>query len=228
LHQKGSANTPKNPNRFSLYLKATFVVDSNSRIVQETANLLTEKRSSEKEKAKALFYFARDEIKYNPYLAFCSLEDYRASETLQRAEGFCIQKAVVLTALARAIGIPARLGFADIKNHRASKEFIDWLGTNISFHHGYSELYLNKKWVKATPAFNIELCKKFDLESVEFDGVRDAVFHERNKNGEVCIEYIKYHGTFADLPFEELTQVFAKKYPFTSKVRGELIRLQQQ
>ena len=183
--------------------------------------MLAEKRSSQTEKAKELFYFARDRIKYNPYLAFCPLEDYRASETLQRAEGFCIQKAVVLTALARAIGIPARLGFADIKNHLASKEFIDWLGTNISFHHGYSELYLNKKWVKATPAFNIEMCKKFDIEPVEFDGVRDAVFHERNKNGELHIEYIKYHGTFADLPFEEISQVFTEKYPVTSKVYAE-------
>ncbi len=204
-----------------LCLKSTFVIDSDSRIVQETASVLAEKRSSQKEKAKELFYFARDEIKYNPYLAFCSFEDYRASETLQRAEGFCIQKAVVLTALARAIGIPARLGFADIRNHLASKEFMDWLGTNISFHHGYSELYLNNKWVKATPAFNIEMCKKFDIEPVEFDGVGDAVFHERNKNGELHIEYVKYHGTFADLPFEEISQVFTEKYPVTRQVHGE-------
>jgi transglutaminase-like putative cysteine protease len=201
----------------SLYLKSTFVIDSDSKIVQETASLLTEKRNSQKEKAKELFYFVRDEIKYNPYLSFCSIEHYRSSETLQRGAGFCIQKAVVLTALARAIGIPARLGFADIINHLAPKEFVEWLGTNISFHHGYSELYLNNNWVKATPIFNIEMCRKLDIEPVEFDGVRDAVFHERNKNGELHIEYLKYHGTFADLPFEEITQVFTEKYPVISK-----------
>ncbi len=206
-----------------LFLKSTFVIDSNSTIVQKTASVLAEKHDSQTEKAKALFYFARDSIKYNPYLAFCSIEDYRASETLQRGEGFCIQKAVVLTALARAIGIPARLGFADIRNHLAPKDFTDWLGTNISFHHGYSELYLNTKWVKATPAFNIEMCKKFDIEPVEFDGITDAVLHERTKKGELHIEYLKYHGTFADLPFEEITQVFTEKYPVTSKAHGELI-----
>jgi len=200
-----------------LYLKPTFAIDSNSKVIQEKATSLTEKYSSHKEKAKELFYFVRDKIKYNPYLALCSIEDYRASRTLQRGEGFCIQKAVVLTAVARAVGIPARLGFADIRNHLAPKELIELMRTNIFFYHGYSELWLNNKWVKATPAFNIEMCDKFDIKPVEFDGYKDAIFHERNKKGELHIEYLKYHGTFADLPFEEIMQVFIDKYPITSK-----------
>ncbi len=198
------------------YLKPTFVIDSNSKAIQEKATSLTERYSSQKEKAKELFYFVRDKIKYNPYLALCSIEDYRASKTLQRREGFCIQKAVVLTAVARAIGIPARLGFADIRNHIAPKELIDLMGTDIFFYHGYSEFWLDSKWVKATPAFNIEMCDKFDIKPVEFDGSSDAIFHERNKKGELHIEYMKYHGTFADLPFKEILQVFVDKYPFNS------------
>jgi len=199
----------------NLYLKPTFVIDSNSKVIQEKATSLTEKHSSQREKARELFYFVRDRIKYNPYLALSSIEDYRASKTLQRGEGFCIQKAVVLTALARAVGIPARLGFADIRNHLAPKELTELMGTNIFFYHGYSELWLNDKWVKATPAFNIEMCNKFDIKPVEFDGFRDAVFHERNKRGVLHIEYLKYHGTFADLPFREIKQVFIEKYPTT-------------
>jgi len=197
------------------YLKPTSVIDSNSKVIQEKAASLTEKYTSQREKARELFYFVRDKIKYNPYLALSSIEDYRASKTLQRGEGFCIQKAVVLTALARAVGIPARLGFADIRNHLAPKELTELMGTNIFFYHGYSELWLNNKWVKATPAFNIEMCNKFDIRPVEFDGSRDAVFHERNKRGEIHIEYLKYHGTFADLPFREIKQVFIEKYPTT-------------
>jgi len=200
-----------------IYLKPTFVIDSNSEIVKEKATVLTEKRNSQKEKAKMLFYSVRDEIKYNPYLALCSIEGYRASKTLQRGEGFCIQKAVVLTALARAVGIPARLGFADVRNHLASKELIELMGTNMFVYHGYSEFWLNNKWVKATPAFNIEMCDKFDLKPVEFDGVTDAVFHERNKKGELHIEYMKYHGTYADLPFEEIMRAFIDQYPVTGK-----------
>ena len=199
-----------------LYLKPTFVIDSDSEVMKEKAVLLTEKYDSQKEKAKELFYFVRDEIKYNPYPSH-SIEDYCASKTLERGEGYCVQKAVVLTALARAVGIPARLGFADIRNHLAPKELIEIMGTNIFVYHGYSELWLNNKWVKATPAFNIEMCNKFDLKPVEFDGVTDAVFHERNKKGELHIEYIKYHGTFADLPFEEIMQAFIDQYPVAGK-----------
>lgn len=200
-----------------LYLKPTFVIDSNSKVVQEKVTSLTERCSSQEEKAKELFYFVRDRIKYNPYLALCSIEDYRASKTLLRGEGFCIQKAVALAAVARAVGIPARLGFADIRNHLAPRELVELMGTNVFFYHGYSELWLDSKWVKATPAFNIEMCDKFDIKPVEFDGSRDAVFHERNRKGELHIEYLKYHGTFADLPFEEIMRVFSNMYPFTGK-----------
>ncbi len=200
-----------------LYLKPTFVIDSDSKVIKAKAVLLTEKYNSHKEKAKELFYFVRDEVKYNPYLAFCSFEDYRASETLQRGEGYCIQKAVILTALARAVGIPARLGFADIRNHLAPKKLIEMMETNIFVYHGYSEVWLNNKWVKATPAFNIEMCNRFDLKPVEFDGITDAVFHERNKKGELHIEYIAYHGTYADLPFKEIMRAFINQYPIPSK-----------
>ena len=200
-----------------LYLRPTFAIDSNSEVIEEKAALLTEKCNSQKEKAKELFYFVRDELKYNPYLALGSIEDYRASKTLQRGEGFCIQKAVVLAALARAVGIPARLGFADIRNYLASKELMEMMGTNLFVYHGYSELWLNNKWVKATPAFNIEMCNKFDIKPVEFDGVTDGVFHERNKKGELHIEYVKYHGTYADLPFKEIMQAFKDQYLVTDK-----------
>jgi transglutaminase-like putative cysteine protease len=200
----------------NLYLKPTFVIDSDSEIVKEKAILLTEKWNSQKEKAKALFYFVRDEVKYTPYPPH-SVEGYCASKTLQRREGYCVQKAVVLTALARAVGIPARLGFADIRNHLAPRELIELMGTNIFVYHGYSEFWLNDRWVKATPAFNLDMCNKFDLKPVEFDGVTDAVFHERNKRGELHIEYIRYHGTYADLPFEEIMQAFIERYSVTEK-----------
>jgi len=201
-----------------IYLKPTFVIDSDSEIIKEKASLLTEKYNLRKEKVKELFYFTRDKIKYNPYLCFRSIDrsDFRASKTLQRGEGYCIQKAVVLTSLARAVGIPARLGFADIKNRLVPKKLRERMGTNIFIYHGYSELWLNK-WVKATPAFNIEMCNKLDIKPVEFDGFTDAIFHERNKNGELHIDYIKYHGTFADLPFKEIMQVFKDQYRVTGR-----------
>jgi len=208
---------------FDLYLKPTFTIDSDSEITKERAILLTEKCNSQREKAKELFYFVRDEIKYNPYLPLYSndLSDYCASKTLERREGFCIQKAVVLTALARVVGIPSRLGFADIRNHLAPKKLTEMMGTDVFVYHGYSEFWLNNKWIKATPAFNVEMCDKFDIIPVEFDGVTDAIFHKRNKKGELHIEYLKYHGTFADLPFKEIMRAFIDQYgAHVNKVLG--------
>lgn len=213
---------PTEKDNLDLFLKPTFTIDSNSRTIKKKAIFLTEKCSSQNLKAKELFYFVRDKIKYNPYLARCPIDDYRASKTLQRGEGFCTQKAVVLTAFARAASIPARLGFADIKNHLAPKELTELMGTNIFFYHGYSELWLNNKWMKATPAFNIEMCNRFGIKPVEFDGRKDAVFHKRNKKGELQIEYIRHHGTYADLPFTEIVQAFTDHYPLSSKEFGRV------
>lgn len=219
VHRENRKRVPRlEQDNLDLFLKPTFVIDSDSKTVKEKAALLTEKYNLQKEKARELFYFVRDEIKYNPYLSFNSfvLSDYCASKTLERGEGYCIQKAVVLTALARAVDIPARLGFADIRNHLVPEKLREMMGTNVFVYHGYSEFWLNSKWVKATPAFNIEMCSKFGIEPVEFDGVTDAIFHERSKKGELHIEYIKYHGTYADLPFEEIMQAFTDQYATTS------------
>jgi len=213
-HENRKNDTRPEQDNFDPYLQPTFVIDSNSKIVKEKAMLLTEKYSHKGEKAKKLFYFVRDEIKYNPYVAFNSFDrsDYCASKTLHRGDGYCIQKAVVLTALARAVGIPSRLGFADIRNHLVPEKLQEMMGTNMFVYHGYSEFWLGNRWVKATPAFNIEMCNKFGLKPVEFDGAADAVFHKRDRKGELHIEYITYHGTYADLPFKEIMQAFIDQY----------------
>jgi len=210
--------TPKEYD-FGLYLKPTFVIDSDSEIIKEKAASLTEKYDLPQKKAIELFYFVRDKIEYNPYRAFHSfdLSDYCASKTLQRGDGYCIQKAVVLTALARAVGIPARLGFADVINHPAPKKLIEMMGTNIFIYHGYSEFWLINKWIKATPAFNIEMCKKFGIKPVEFNGVSDSILHKRDKKGELHIEYVRYRGTYPDLPFREIMQAFRKQYTHTKR-----------
>ncbi len=203
---------------FSLYLEPTFVIDSDSAAIKGKAASLTEKSNLLQNKAEKLFYFVRDKIKYNPYRAFHSFDisDYCASKTLQRGDGYCIQKAVVLTALARAAGIPARLGFADVINHPAPKKLREMMGTNIFVYHGYSEFWLTNKWIKATPAFNIEMCKKLGLKPVEFNGISDSILHNRDEKGELHVEYIRSRGTFPDLPFSEIMQAFKEQYTQTN------------
>jgi hypothetical protein len=115
-----------------------------------------------------------------------------------------VQKAVLLAALARAMNIPSRLGFADIKNWLVSEKLSRIMGTNLFVYHGYTELFLEHKWVKATPAFDLKMCLENDIVPVEFDGRKDAVFHKHNNRGELHIEYVQHHGSYADLPLKQM------------------------
>lgn len=168
--------------------------------------------ASGRDKALRLFYAIRDRIVYDPYLPMGKKESYRAVDALQTGRGWCVPKAALLAACARAQGIPARCGYADVKNHLATKKLLDQIGTDIFYWHSYCDLYLDGKWVKATPAFNIAMCDKFGLKPLEFDGESDSLFHEFDRAGNRHMEYVNNRGTYADVPFDEILATFAAEY----------------
>jgi hypothetical protein len=141
---------------------------------------------------------------HNPYSPYCYLlEHYKASLTLERGDGHCEHKAVLLAALCRAIGIPARLGFVDIRDHLLSPKFRAMIGGgNLIVQHGYVEMHINGKWVHACCSYDLETCRKGGFVPVEFDGVHDARDSAFNIEGKPHIEYVKDHGTFEDFPFD--------------------------
>ena len=194
----------------SPYLKPTYYIDydtpSISKLVKEIA------ASHPEEKAKAIFYFTRDKIPYTPYTPFYLPEHYPASKTLERREGFCVQKAVLLAALARGNGIPARLVFADIKNYAIPPKLWNMMKTNVFAFHGYNELFIDGRWIKVTPTFDRCMCQRLNLKTEEFDGHNRAIFHSHGLDGNLHIEYIKDHGHFADLPFETVVNGFKNAY----------------
>ena len=169
--------------------------------------------ATELERAVSLYYAVRDEIRYNPFLDFTTESAYRASTCLEAGEGFCVGKAALLAACARAEGIPARVGFADVKNHLSTPRLLEYIGTDLFVYHGYSELYLEGKWVKATPAFNLALCTKFRVKPLEFDGRNDSIFHPYDQDGRQHMEYVRDRGSFADVPAAEIQQAFREFYP---------------
>lgn len=186
------------------YLKATAIFDSDSEAIKQKAQQLTQGKSNDIERAKALFYFVRDEISYNLYTPKHMPEHFKASNTLARGTGYCVQKAVLLIALARAAGIPARLCCAKIRNHLVPPKVLEKLKSNVFPWHGYAELYLDGKWVKATPAFDIKMCQEHRLIPVEFDGRHDARFPSHNPDGKPHIEYLLDRGIFDDVPLDEI------------------------
>ncbi len=194
------------------YLAPTWFIDCRTVAVARRAEEVVAGAASDAERAVRLFYVVRDGIRYDPYSVSRDPGDYRASTVLRQPAAYCIPKAVVLTALARAVGIPARLGFADVRNHLASEKLLARLGTDLFVCHGFTEFWLAGRWVKATPAFNIELCERFGVRPLEFDGRSDALFHEYSVGGQRHMEYVAERGSFADLPFEEIMKAFAVHY----------------
>jgi transglutaminase-like putative cysteine protease len=188
------------------YLIPTNIIDCNDVMIQEKANQVTKGQKEVVEKARKLFYFVRDEIKYNPFLPRYLPEHFRASNTLVRGEGFCVQKAVLLVALSRATGISARLGFAVIRNHLLPEKLAEMLITNVLPDHGYTELNINGRWVKITPALDIETCQKNRIIPVDFDGRNDAKFHSHTQDGKLHIEYLFDRGPYEDVPLIEIRE----------------------
>ncbi len=164
------------------------------------------------ERAVRLFYAVRDGIRYDPYATGSDPEAYRASRVATAAAAFCIPKAVLLTAAARAVGIPSRLGFADVRNHLSSEKLRARMGTDLFVFHGYSELHLDGRWLKATSAFNRELCQRFGVLPLEFDGTADAMLHPFDARGERHMEYVRDRGAWSDLPLDEILGVFRATY----------------
>lgn len=193
------------------YLQPTFTFDSDSEPIREKAQQLTQGLTDPMEKAKAIFYFVRDGISYNLYVKKHMPEHFQASSTLLRGKGYCVQKSVLLIALARAVGIPARLGCAKIKNHLLSQKVMNILQSNIFPWHGYAELYLDGTWVKATPAFDLKMCQDNKLVPVEFDGRSNAMFPEYSQEGKPHIEYLLDRGPYDDIPLEEIRKALIER-----------------
>ncbi len=195
------------------YLSPTFFIDCDTVSVREKSQELIRSEIREREKATNIFFFVRDKIKYSIYVPRSSPEDFRASQILSRGEGYCVQKAVLLVALARAAGIPARLRFSKIRNHLTSPGLLEKRGTNVFAYHGLAELYIEGSWIKATPTYDLNYCEKTGTIPVHFDGTKDALLPPSALDGRPHIEYLKDRGFYKDLPFDELRKAsISSKY----------------
>lgn len=201
------------------YLQPSQFIDSDHPLIREQMIALTDHADSDLEKAVSLYYRVRDDIRYNPYLVDPEPGAFRASSTLAAGEGWCVPKAILLAALCRAAGIPARVGFADVRNHLSTQRLRETMNTDIFYFHGYTSIHLEGQWVKATPAFNIELCTRFGLRPLEFNGREDSLYHEFDVAGNRHMEYLNDRGEHLDLPYDEMAGVFREHYPnmFSSK-----------
>ena len=190
-----------------------FFIDSDNTAVQAFADQVGDRGADDIDRGVQLYYAVRDSIRYDPYDINCTPDGFRASACLQRGRGFCITKAALLAASARAVGIPSRVGFGDVRNHLATPRLIELMGTDEFVFHGYTELFLEGRWVKATPAFNLSLCERFGVRPLEFNGREDSLFHPYDAAGRRHMEYIRQRGSYDDVPFDQIMVAFRQCYP---------------
>jgi transglutaminase-like putative cysteine protease len=196
-----------------LFLAPTTTIESSHPDVTAFAAKHASGAKDARDTAVRLFYAVRDGIRYDPYAFILSVDGLRASYTLQAGRSWCVPKAILLAACCRAMGIPAKLGYADVRNHLSTARMRQAMRTDIFHWHGYTAVYLDGRWLKATPAFNIELCRKFNLLPLDFDGRSDALFHAFDAVGNRHMEYVNYRGEFADVPIDAMEATFREVFP---------------
>ena len=163
-------------------------------------------------RARRLFAAVRDQVRYDPYVVDVSRERFTASNVLATEANWCVPKAILLTAGARAAGIPARIGFADVRNHLATDKLRERMGSDLFVFHGYVALHLGGEWRKASPAFNAGLCERFGVPPLDFDGSADALLHAYDGEGRRHMEYVNDRGTWTDVPLAAMFAAFKETY----------------
>lgn len=202
------------------FLAPTSILDADHPAVAAYAAQHADPGGDPRATAVRLFDAVRDDLRYDPYGVLTTVEAVRASSALAARRGWCVSKAALLTSCCRALGIPARVGFADVRNHLSTARMREMMKTDVFYWHGYSSIWLGERWVKATPAFNRELCEKFGLLPLEWDGRSDSLYHPFDREGRRHMEYVRERGEFADVPLERMRETWRREYPHLEAGQG--------
>ncbi|HEX6723242.1 MAG TPA: transglutaminase family protein, partial [Burkholderiaceae bacterium] len=178
--------------------------------------------NTDRERAVALHDAVRDGFRYDPYQVDLSPGGMRASSVIERGIGWCVPKAALLAAACRAVGLPARLGYADVRNHLSTERMRRTMQTDLFIWHGYTDIWIDGAWRKATPAFNRELCERFGLLPLAFNGRDDSIYHPYDRAGNRHMEYVHQRGSFDDMPLAQIVADFASLYPRWINPEGDM------
>ncbi|RCG33284.1 transglutaminase domain-containing protein [Sphaerisporangium album] len=197
-------------------LRVTEFLDHDSEIVQDFVRAALPGGGagmSDVERACALYYAVRDGIHYEVYGADLTRDGLKASSTIRRGMGFCVHKSIVYAAAVRSVGVPSRIYYGDVRNHLASPRLEELMGGNVFCFHSLTTVFLEGRWVKATPVFNKMLCRLYKIRPLEFDGRSDSMYHPYDEDGRRHMEFLRAHGDFDDVPYEMVVGGIRRAHP---------------
>ncbi len=166
------------------FLARTSFTNADHPAIRDHAAALTAGLETTAEKAVALYRWVRDEVRYT-----MGSWNQTASETLTLRVGTCSNKANLLVALARSIGIPAafRVQYVDVKTYFEGG-FIPMLKKMVRdvTIHVYVALWIDGEWVKCDPADDRALSESIvaivpHAIVLDFDGKNDSTIPFRKE-----------------------------------------------
>lgn len=139
----------------NLFLQPTKYLDCNCPRVKKIVYEITNSYVSNWEKAKALFSWVKEEIKFK--FGYWGI---KASEVLKRKTGMCTNKANLLIAFLRAVRIPAGYGILRVNTKNFYGElmcpsFSRLVSSNTT--HIYVGIFLGGEWLRCDPSVDSEL-----------------------------------------------------------------------
>lgn len=201
------------PSERDAALASTEFIDWDSGAVREQACRIVGAASEAKDRAVRLYDAVRDGILYEVSGALLTRSSLRASATLARRSGFCIHKCIAFAALARALGIPSRLGFSDVRNHLSTPRLRSLVGGDVFAYHAHAEVHIGGRWLKVTPVFNLNLCRLFAVPPLDFDGEHDATLQSFDSRTGQRLETLRDHGVFYEFPFDRCMAALRAAHP---------------
>ena len=167
------------------------------------------------------YVFVRDAIRYDPFAIELEPESLSASRTLENQRGHCIHKSILFITGLRALGVPARLGLARVRNHIATESLERILGTDVLVPHGYAAHWNGRRWVKSTPVFNRELCNRLGTTPLDWSPDEDSLFQPLDDEGGRFMEYLEDFGLHTAVPLEFLKTLLRREYPHCFDAEGQ-------
>lgn len=205
-------------NEFQKYLCATPILEVKHKSIQ---NFIADINPSlsKKEQAIMMYNKVRDYFIYDPYHLDLRHEGLRSSVILRKRRAWCVEKSIVMATALRALNIPTKLGYGIVVNHIGVDRLTKILKRKEIVFHGYVSVYLNDKWVKATPAFDYGVCRLSGVEPLEWDGENDALLQAYQGDKEF-MEYTHFYGEFNDVPVSLMNEEMKKYYPHLFEPRN--------
>ena len=161
----------------SLFLKPTKYIDCDNSLIVKKATELAIGCQTKEEVVQNLFEYVRDSYSNNVF------DSYVASDIFMKGGNLCYQRAILLVALCRAAGIPARLHWQKVRivDYRYRDGSID----DMVFIHGITGIQINGSWFLFEPVGNpakwSAWVQQEEAYEVQFQPHSDCLFKNTDK-----------------------------------------------